>query len=134
MISRNEYAKRQTTRRPQFNLRCVGVFLTLFCLYFAAWQPTKKYGIEQLSRPRIEPIDNYQDDLHFGWATSGGVAVRPDEIRVMEVLNASSPAPLIVTCIEFERMESPGKRTHKRTYFWLFGLPLILADSIIPDP
>jgi hypothetical protein len=50
--------------RPRFSIRAVMITVTLICAYFAAWDATKKYGIEY---PKFE----------FGPVVSAGTEKQP---------------------------------------------------------
>ena len=88
--------------RPRFSLRTLVLFMTLVCVYFGAWEATKRYGVgpepDFISSSLLSPLT---------W-------------------NESSPAPFIIGRDEGE-YESSGSPTisrwswHRRYYLWLFG-------------
>jgi hypothetical protein len=91
-------------RRPRFSLRTLLVVVTLTCVYFAAWEVTKRKGVAAVQRLAVNK------DLHP--ATRG-----------------SSPMPFLVR-LEPPQLIGPGPWTVEDvlaefdgsfTYFWFFG-------------
>jgi hypothetical protein len=71
------------------------------CVYFAAWELTKKYGLPPMEG---EILDNYR------------------------VLRANSPGPLLISCFQEGPVVLPDGYTYggamavvKTHYVWLFG-------------
>ena len=77
--------------RPRFSVRTLAIVVTLVCAYFAAWGPTKKYGV-----PRIQARGLGQ--------TSVPVA---------------SPAPFVLKSVEYDRDSDYPYLI--RYHLWFFG-------------
>jgi len=88
---------------PRFSLRTLAIVVTLVCAYFAAWPPTKKYGV---------PFHTWKTPT-----TPKGDAW---------IINADSPAPLIVQQ-DVEIYETSATNVYKREYYlWLAILKIKL--------
>lgn len=83
-----------TTRlRPCFSLRTLAIVVTLACLYFGAWEATKRWGL-----PKIVKLD------------------RENTV----VMIASSPAACVIWRVEGDE-NNPNAGLTKCYYLWLFG-------------
>ena len=83
--------------RLRFSLRTLLVLVTLVCVYLAAWEATKRYGVPEFTR-RMNPS--------------------------METPDASSPMPFIVGVTDVvELTDDLGQNSvHMRChFFWFFG-------------
>jgi hypothetical protein len=83
---------------PRFSLRTLAIVVTLVCTYFAAWEATKRFGVEHVSRL---PAD-------------------ANEVVYMAV---ASPAPFVVYRVEGDE---PYAGLFKRYYAWFPGVSIAL--------
>ncbi len=44
--------------RPRYSVRTLAIFLTLVCVYFGAWEATKKYGVRKVSSDVISESEH----------------------------------------------------------------------------
>lgn len=98
-------------KRPRFSLRTLAIVVALICVYIAALEATKKFGLPEIPK---------SGTLNLGDGTT--------------IYNAESPLPLIVSCDESRRLlPSSGHEVwfsrQRHYYLWLFGpeieLPLV---------
>lgn len=78
--------------QPRFSLRTLVIMVTLVGAYFAAWQPTKVFGI-----PKVNSRGLGQSSVPV-----------------------TSPAPLLIRSIEYDRNAKAPFRI--RYHLWLFGI------------
>jgi hypothetical protein len=84
--------------RIQFSVRTLAIFVTLICVYFGAWEATKRYGVAPPLQNREEYSLTAADDF--------------------------SPIPFIV---RGEELDGGCILMRKRTYYvWLLGPKLKL--------
>lgn len=94
--------------RPRFSVRTLAIFVTLVCVYFAAWGPTNKFaaGIG---------IPGY----------TGYGAQRPPNVvgpRYSITIQADAPLPLVIGQDDIDYDETTKTfKTTRRYYLWLFG-------------
>ena len=89
--------------RPRFSVRTLAIFVTLVCMYFGAWEATKRYGVPK-------------------------TPLRLADLPYID--HAEAPMPLIVFQDEFDSASlvrsDLGNIGHlliprRRFYIWLFG-------------
>jgi len=84
--------------RPRFSIRSLVVVVTLAATYFACWDATKRYGVDQ--------VEDHCSAI-------GDTAII-DQAKI--VVDGGSPIPLVV---QFETFSSRDSYCHY--YFWFFG-------------
>ena len=42
--------------RPRFSVRTLAIVVTLVCVYFAAWEATKRYGLKAIPNGSVSPM------------------------------------------------------------------------------
>lgn len=92
----------------RFSVRTLAIFLTLVCVYFGAWEATKKYGI-----PQTEPPFVSSGLKPYGFAGK------------VTIMHANSPIPFIVKQCEYDFYFVP----HRSYYFWFFGAKTMLFQA-----
>jgi hypothetical protein len=99
--------------RPRFSVRTLAIFVTLVCVYFAAWGTTKRYA-----------------SLRVATCTDG-------------IMETGSSFPLVIWKNEVEARQLANGFTilrPRRFYLWVFGpefkLPFELewVPNILPSP
>jgi hypothetical protein len=87
--------------RPRFTVRTLAIFVTLVCAYFAAWDATKRYGIQDYSQvDRFDPLIYDESPMPF----------------VISQYERSGPK-------SWEEWRSGIRSSTKRRYYlWVFGL------------
>ena len=114
--------------RPTFSVRTLVIAVALLCVYFGAWEITKKYGVREPDQ--------------FIYVTTGRLFLEGD-IQI-HVLEAGSPLPFVVWQNEIEllhKQEHPDyasyrqpTRISRRYYLWMFGWTAQLPfESNIPS-
>ena len=92
--------------RPRFSLRAVIITVTLICAYFAAWDATKKYGIEY---PKFE---------------TGPVDPNGFQTVTMHSVGEDAPMPFLI------RLKADGDPSE--FFVWFFGLKFKLPFTTAP--
>jgi hypothetical protein len=91
--------------RPRFSLRTLAVFVTLVCVYFAAWELTSRKGVAMIE---AQARANERDDWWINY-----------------VSDVSSPLPFVVSYvaepINHEGPEPMGPTWERRYCLWIFG-------------
>jgi len=104
--------------RLRFSLRTLTIAVTLICLYFGAWELTKRYGVKR-------PLGVTRTS-HSAIINVAAGSVPPENITV----SSDSPAPFIVSCcvyhFEYVAKFSQAKQYSVvngpvHYYIWLFG-------------
>jgi hypothetical protein len=87
---------------PRFSVRTLAIVVTLVCVYFGAWEATKRYGINiDLDWPARRTVLNALGD-----------STGPPQIRLLWGYE-TSPAALIIV--------SDEPISKRKYYLWLFG-------------
>ena len=100
-------------RRFRFSLRTLFIVLTILpCVYFGAWEVTKRYGI-----PQYQAVGG--QELVIGGIKSHSIEIELPkgsvETSIRYYGHASSPLPFVI-CL------TQGRRADKHLYFvWFFG-------------
>ena len=105
----------KTTKRwrPRFSLRTLVIVLTLICVYFGAWDATKRFGIPAVSK--VAETDNGE--------------------FLLPVLTADSRLPFCVTVVQEKKPKDRGypvlafQYGYRRDYIWIFGWVVHLRDE-----
>jgi hypothetical protein len=104
--------------RPRFSVRTLAIFVTLVCVYFGAWEVTKKYGVERT--PGVTKTK------HSAIISVSADSVPPETITVA----SESPAPFIVSrCLYHFEYVAKSQQAKQYSvvngpvhyYVWLFG-------------
>lgn len=85
--------------RPRFSLRTLLIAVTLVCVYFAAWEVTKRASVAMVGSERN----------------------REDVIFLTEVSEISSPMPFVVGLKEVKIGLGRAKTDYYSIYLWFFG-------------
>jgi hypothetical protein len=104
--------------RPRFTVRTLTIFITLVCIYFGAWEATKRYGV--IKNPDVSKSQG-----------SARINILADTLPPKTItVDSSSPAPLIVSRSEYISeyfVKSHVDRQYSvvngpvHYYLWLFG-------------
>jgi hypothetical protein len=107
--------------RPRFSVRTLAIVVTVLCAYFAAWMPTRRAA---------EKIGSPDDPAQWINSSEG----RDWTLRE----NAHSPAPLVMSQVEWQPGDKPPYHARREYYLWLFGpkfkLPFSTSYTPARDP
>ena len=102
--------------RPRFSVRTLAIVVTLVCLYFGAWDLTKRRGI---------PDQTVEMPGYIVHQPTTGRLIHIKDSGVAAVVTAGSPAPFAIWTEELLVDEKTGNIKHvRRHYVWLLG-PMI---------
>ena len=99
--------------RPRFSLRTLVIFMTLVCVYFGAWETTKRFGIPDVTK-FVETHDR-----EFSPKVLEANSALPCWVRVRQRREASDPSSKTSWAFNFYRSD----------YLWMFGWILHLRDQ-----
>lgn len=68
--------------RPRFSLRALAILVTLVCLYFGAWEATKRYGIPQYKSVLRDPDPRFIARQFFLANSPTPFIIRSEEIVI----------------------------------------------------
>jgi hypothetical protein len=114
MTPGQEKGKRWRIWPPRFSIRTLLIFVTLICVYIAAWELTKRYGVSQL----------------LGQNLPSTISIGPAD------LSPTSPIPFVVARYEYTIVPRPPRfprdndfryDPEKRYYLWVYR-------SVVPLP
>ena len=104
--------------RPQFSVRTLAIVVTLVCLYFGAWDLTKRWGI---------PDNTVEMPGYVVRQPTTGRLIHTKDSGVAAVVTAGSPAPFVIWTEELWVDANTGNIKHvMRHYIWLFGPEVML--------